>query len=124
MASMRSIANVDRSVHRNVHIGSVKHNEPAASTSFVFYLYHQDAVNTLNIVRNAVSPKFDYKYYQHTVKTMNIERHHIFQISPIIYYAIHNVDKYMITRDSIEKCSRIIARVAIIKRLTPFQPRS
>ena len=39
--------------------GSVKHNEPAASTGF-FCLYYQDAVNTLNIVRNAVSPQFGY----------------------------------------------------------------
>ena len=68
-------------------------NEPAVSTGFVFYLYHQDAVNTLNIVRNAVSPQFGYKYHWHTVKTMNMERHHIFQISPIIYYAIYHVDK-------------------------------
>ena len=29
----------------------------------------------------------------------------------------------MITSDSIEKCSRIIARVAIVKGLTPFHPR-
>ena len=43
-----------------------------------FHLYHQDAVNTLNIVRNAVSPQFGYKYHWHTVKTMNMEGHHIF----------------------------------------------
>ena len=67
-------------------------NEPAVSTGFV-YLYHQDAVNTLNIVRNAVSPQFGYKYHWHTVKTMNMERHHIFQISSIIYHAIYHVDK-------------------------------
>ena len=35
--------------------GSVKHNGPAASTVF-FCLYHQDAENTINIVRRAVSP--------------------------------------------------------------------
>ena len=29
----------------------------------------------------------------------------------------------MITGDSIEKCSRIIARVAIVKGLTPLHPR-
>ena len=59
----------------------MKHNEPAASNGFVFYLYHQDAVNTLNIARNAVSPQFSYKYHRHTVnmvKTMNIEGHHFF----------------------------------------------